>query len=642
MYMDLQTLPPDIVGEGFGRWEIKRLLGGGGFAWVFLGEDARIGREVAIKILKPSTSGEYPEGVKERFFLEARMTASLHCEHTVHIYELGEDEHEGQTYLYIVSEYIRGRTLDEHLDSVGRLTPFDVVLLMQQVARSLYEAHNKGGGFIHRDLKPANIMVFEKPLEKGVSIKVLDYGIGKALKQGTEWDRNLTLEGELLISPWYAAPEQILPDLGEIGPYTDFYALGVLVYECLVGHHPFPDVKEAARMIAKTISSNSITLPEEWQDCPLAPIIHKLLVKDVRLRYQNCEELLDDLEHLELSETRHRRAQTPTPTPAAARVDPETRREQPARETARVASSDGAAPAATTPMSDEEIVRAHQEPVDPTNTMRGKPHLLDRLDIKTRPMEAFDPLEDRPTDPYEFRPPSLDELALADTLDQVPKAPNGAARRGAVGQEGSAQPSRRKLGALMAIAIMCAITLAVGASVKLLGGAKEQAPFPAAAPVTSVDHADVTSDRDSAREGKHTHTPPGAGGAAATSTSPLSTLRAPLQHPAGATSAPDEERVTSEIATAPASTTGEVEAPATATTPEATGDPTRAGSERGAATTPARGEGAGEEKKEKSRARALEQDRKKRNTEAAPTKEAKAAPEKEHQGGDDAFFFGVD
>ena len=311
--MSLQDQAPDLVGAEFAQWEIEELIGGGGFAWVYKGIDRVLERTVAIKLLKPirlDRGGGYPEGAKERFLQEGRMTASLHSEHTIQIYNLGSQEVEGQEYLFMVMEYLNGVTLSDYIDARGPLSPLEVVIVMRQIARSLYEAHtHPEQAFVHRDLKTVNIMTHEKPghrlLGEDLHIKVLDFGIGKAINTGTKFDMHLTEQGELNVSPWYAAPEQLDPDC-EIGPYTDLYALGLVAYECLVGAHPYPEAS-MTDAILRTLGPDPVRLPPRYQSGPLAPIIHKLLCKDVEGRYRRCEELLEDLDNLELREDRSRR-----------------------------------------------------------------------------------------------------------------------------------------------------------------------------------------------------------------------------------------------------------------------------------------------------------------------------------------------
>lgn len=296
---------PNLDGQSFGKWTITSLIGVGGFAWVYKGREPVLERDVAIKILQPLPEGGYIEETRERFLLEARMTAQLRDQHTLSVYSVGEESVDGETYLYFVSEYIDGPTLADYLEQHGPLNPLDLVIVLKQIAKSLHEAHtHEESPFIHRDLKSANIMIStsDSLRSSGLFVKVVDYGIGKALRAGTSFDKNLTTQGEFNLSVFYSAPEQIKsPD--RLGAWTDLYALGIVAYECLTGEHPY-EGKSQSFALAKVLADESLTLPPEYQDGPLAPIITKLLQKRIEDRYQDCDELIADLNRLETKEDR--------------------------------------------------------------------------------------------------------------------------------------------------------------------------------------------------------------------------------------------------------------------------------------------------------------------------------------------------
>lgn len=296
---------PNLDGQSFGKWTITSLIGVGGFAWVYKGREPVLERDVAIKILQPLPEGGYLEETRERFLLEARMTAQLRDQHTLSVYSVGEEDIDGETYLYFVSEYIDGPTLTDYLEQHGPLNPLDLVIVLKQIAKSLHEAHtHEESPFIHRDLKSANIMIStsDSLRSSGLFVKVVDYGIGKALRAGTSFDKNLTTQGEFNLSVFYSAPEQIKsPD--RLGAWTDLYALGIVAYECLTGEHPY-EGKSQSFALAKVLADESLTLPPEYQDGPLAPIITKLLQKKIEDRYQDCDELIADLNRLETKEDR--------------------------------------------------------------------------------------------------------------------------------------------------------------------------------------------------------------------------------------------------------------------------------------------------------------------------------------------------
>ena len=296
--------PPDFTGKTFeGKWIVSGRIGTGGFAWVYKATRPLIGLDAAIKVLQPLPGGGYLEETRERFLLEAKLTVMLKNPHTLTVHSFGEEEIDGQTYMYLISEYVDGPTLTDYLEEHGPLHPLELVIILKQIASSLYEAHTHQSPFIHRDLKCANVMLLEhQTLAQGPFVKVLDYGIGKAIRAGTTIDKNLTTRGDLNLSVFYAAPEQ-LGSNGKLGAWTDLYALGMVAYECLVGHSPYVGMTQPS-VILELANSSSITLPPRHQKGPLSPIIHKLLEKRIEHRYQSCAELIDDLNRLQIKEDR--------------------------------------------------------------------------------------------------------------------------------------------------------------------------------------------------------------------------------------------------------------------------------------------------------------------------------------------------
>ena len=258
--------------------------------------DKNLGRSVAIKILIQDDDGEVSKEALDRFRQEMRIIANLTHACTVKVYESGQAELEGLTYHYMVMEYIEGMTLYEHLLAYGPLSRLDCVLALKQIAQSLHEAHTLPGvRLVHRDLKPANIMVVgasHGPIE----VKVLDYGIAKALEANSDWDMAKTQDGDIMMSPANSAPEQISGK--EIGPWTDIYALGVLAYECLVGRNPYAGQGLSFENILLKVATEPVVLPPGCAG-PLEPIVEKMLRKDSERRYQSCLHLLQDLDQLE-------------------------------------------------------------------------------------------------------------------------------------------------------------------------------------------------------------------------------------------------------------------------------------------------------------------------------------------------------
>ncbi|HZC85270.1 MAG TPA: protein kinase, partial [Rubrobacter sp.] len=202
------------------RYELRGLVGSGGMADVFLAHDNILDRDVALKLLKD----EYAEDEEfvERFKREAQSAAALSHPNIVSIYDRGASEDD--TY-YIAMEYLPGGTLKDHILKRGALPPRMAAAVVLQIAEALRAAHTRG--IIHRDVKPRNILVAESG-----DVKVADFGIARAAEATTISDL-----GEILGSVKYMSPEQAMGE--PVGPASDLYSLGVVLYEMLTGKVPF-------------------------------------------------------------------------------------------------------------------------------------------------------------------------------------------------------------------------------------------------------------------------------------------------------------------------------------------------------------------------------------------------------------------
>lgn len=201
------------------RYELKELIGQGGMADVYLAYDDILKREVAVKILRSSLTGD-PIYIT-RFHREARAAAALCHRNIVEIYDVGEED----DLYYIVMEYVRGQTLKELINKRGALHYVEAVDIMKQVVSATALAHSMG--IVHRDLKPQNILVTDSGI-----VKIADFGIAsiQSLSQVTQTD---TIMGSL----HYLAPEIARGE--KATPQSDIYALGVVFYELLRGDVPF-------------------------------------------------------------------------------------------------------------------------------------------------------------------------------------------------------------------------------------------------------------------------------------------------------------------------------------------------------------------------------------------------------------------
>ena len=259
------------------RYELKELVGQGGMADVYLAYDDILKREVAVKILRSSLTGD-PIYIT-RFHREARAAAALCHRNIVEIYDVGEED----DLYYIVMEYVRGQTLKELINKRGALHYVETVDIMKQVVSATALAHSMG--IVHRDLKPQNILVTDSGI-----VKIADFGIAsiQSLSQVTQTD---TIMGSL----HYLAPEIARGE--KATPQSDIYALGVVFYELLRGDVPFngeSPVNIALKHMRDEIPSVRAYNPAIPQS--VENIIIKATAKNTNNRYQCADDMLDDLD----------------------------------------------------------------------------------------------------------------------------------------------------------------------------------------------------------------------------------------------------------------------------------------------------------------------------------------------------------
>jgi len=275
------------TGRRFGPYEILGRLGGGGMGHVFRAWDARLHREVAIKLLH----NEYAmPGMRERFLLEARAASALNHPHICTIFDIGEQD--GDPYL--VMELLEGETLKDRIDktSIGLA---ELLCVAKEIAEALTVAHAKG--VIHRDIKPANIFLVTKP-HSGFQAKMLDFGLAKIEGAGpgarTSRALDITTAGSTVGTLAYMSPEQARGEV--LDSRSDLFSLGVVLYEAATRHIPFPGATSALVFVKLLNESpESVRVWNEAIPKEVEKIILKLMAKERTARYQTARELWDAL-----------------------------------------------------------------------------------------------------------------------------------------------------------------------------------------------------------------------------------------------------------------------------------------------------------------------------------------------------------
>lgn len=277
-------IPQSLAG---GRYTVGELIGHGGMAQVHIGTDTRLGRTVAIKIMRSDLAED--SIFLTRFRREARAVAQLNNPNIVSIYDSGEEQLEdaaGNTVQvpYIVMEYIKGQTLRDIIQVNGSLSPQDVEQVMIGVLNALDYSHRMG--IIHRDIKPGNIMISDQG-----TVKVMDFGIARAMDDSSA---TMTQNQGVVGTAQYLSPEQARGE--QVGAKSDLYSAGCVLYEMLTGKPPFTGdsaVAIAYQHVSETATPISTLIPgldKRWDS-----IVAKAMAKDTENRYADAAAFRQDI-----------------------------------------------------------------------------------------------------------------------------------------------------------------------------------------------------------------------------------------------------------------------------------------------------------------------------------------------------------
>jgi len=264
------------------RYAIKRELGSGGMATVYLADDVRHRRQVAVKVLRPDLAATLGP---ERFFREIEIAAQLQHPHILPLLDSGQSD----GFLYYVMPFVEGESLRERLTRVRELPIPEAVRLLRDVADALSHAHARG--VVHRDIKPENVML------TGRHALVMDFGVAKAVSEA-KGPSNLTTAGVALGTPAYMSPEQAAAD-PNVDHRADIYALGAMGYELVAGRPPFQGTTPQ-QLLAMHVTQEPDQVSRYRPGIPpaLEAVIMRCLVKRAADRWQSADEVVERLEAL--------------------------------------------------------------------------------------------------------------------------------------------------------------------------------------------------------------------------------------------------------------------------------------------------------------------------------------------------------
>ncbi len=304
----LTTFPR--IGDIFeGRYRLDQVVGQGGYARVYRAHQTDLGRDVAIKVLRPDgRNAAKAEESARRFQREAKLVSQLTDPHTLTVFDYGRAEN---GLLFMVTEFVEGENLLDFIHREGPLPPERAVPMIRGVLFSLEEAHDRG--ILHRDIKPANVMVYELR-GRPDQVKLLDFGIAKAFDDpngdADSMAVALTGKGRVVGSPGYMSPEQIRGD--SLTPASDVYSVGLVFFEMLTGRRAIEE--DDLRAAFRQIDEFPIELPEDVElPQGLRAAVERMVDKNIEGRFATAGEAIEALAPFG----------APAPAPPAVRTTPE-------------------------------------------------------------------------------------------------------------------------------------------------------------------------------------------------------------------------------------------------------------------------------------------------------------------------------
>jgi len=279
----LSVAPGDILD---GRYLIKNKIAEGGMGKVYSGVHTKLGRNVAVKVLKH----KYIEDNEQttRFLQEARAAADLHHRNIVDVIDVGTTEDNAP---YFIMELLVGESLRDRMKSSLPMHPKEIGYIIKQTLAGLGAAHSRG--IIHRDIKPSNIFI-SREIDGRELVKILDFGISKLQKKVEDTSsRELTEDGTVLGTPLYMSPEQAAGKRERVDRRTDIYACGVILYKALTGVHPYKgrSYNEIMHSIFTTDPPSPSSLNPQITS-EMEEVILKAMAKELEDRYKNAEDFM--------------------------------------------------------------------------------------------------------------------------------------------------------------------------------------------------------------------------------------------------------------------------------------------------------------------------------------------------------------